>query len=272
MKEILIVSDLAGVGKVALSAMIPLLSTPTINLSYLPTAVVSNNFAYGDAIVEPLTDFMAQSIQMWKKHHFSFDIITTGFLVNEEQAQLVKRLIQQLSAPPMVIVDPIMGEDGAIYLGMSNDLVKGMQSIIEVADLILPNMTEAALITNEPYPKEHLHRKTLRSWIDLLRERGAKSVAITSILLDEGHFVAGYAHNEQQYFAIPYHHIPRPFGGTGDIFSALITRQVAKQIPLTEAVTNATEVISMMIRAEADQQEDRALDLPIEKYLNMIRF
>ncbi|MDN6627099.1 MAG: hypothetical protein L0K82_07780 [Pisciglobus halotolerans] len=56
--KVLLVSDFVGVGKVALSTMIPILNIMEADVSYLPTAVISNNFDYGKVVVKELTDFM----------------------------------------------------------------------------------------------------------------------------------------------------------------------------------------------------------------------
>lgn len=46
-KNVLLINDLSGFGKVALSAMIPILSAYGNNVSNLPTAIVSNTLDYG---------------------------------------------------------------------------------------------------------------------------------------------------------------------------------------------------------------------------------
>src|SRR5699024_11740489 len=105
-KELLIDSDFVGVGKVALSMMIPVLSTMEANLNYLPTAVISNNFDYGEAAVQELNDFMEQSKDMWEKHKLRFDFISTGIVMNTKQVDVVKEIIDLHENRPIIISDP----------------------------------------------------------------------------------------------------------------------------------------------------------------------
>ena len=78
-KNILIINDMPGYGKVALAAMLPILSHMGHNIYNLPTALVSNTLDYGKFTILDTTDYMKKSIAVWKELGFSFDCITTGF-------------------------------------------------------------------------------------------------------------------------------------------------------------------------------------------------
>lgn len=253
MTDILLISDLAGVGKVALSAMTPILTQKESNLCFLPTAVVSNNFDYGEAIVHDLTQFMDESVEIWAKHQFQFDVMTTGFLMSKRQVEIIERLIKQQEHRPFIISDPIMGDDGSLYPGLSNDLVEGMRAITPFADLMLPNLTEAALIVGEEKAYHNIDEARVKRWIDRLREKGAKSIVITSVELKGEHFIYGYSEKARDYFRVKYRMIPMQFGGTGDIFSALMTAEIVKNRndTLENMVKRSAETISEILEVEA---------------------
>ena len=110
-KQILLINDMAGYGKVATAAMLPILSYfgfPTYNL---PTALVSNTLDYGKFNILETTDYIQGVFPVWKELGFSFDAIATGFIASERQAGIISNYCKEQSAGGTVIfVDPIMGD------------------------------------------------------------------------------------------------------------------------------------------------------------------
>ena len=94
-KQILLINDMAGYGKVALSAMIPVLSHMRHHIYNLPTALVSNTLDYGKFDILETTDYMEHTMKIWDELGFSFDAVSTGFIVSERQAKLVAEFCRQ---------------------------------------------------------------------------------------------------------------------------------------------------------------------------------
>ena len=118
-KNILIINDMPGYGKVALAAMLPILSHMGHNIYNLPTALVSNTLDYGKFTILDTTDYMKKSIAVWKELGFSFDCITTGFLASAEQVDIIRAFIEsQRKEDLLVMTDPIMGDEGKLYNGV----------------------------------------------------------------------------------------------------------------------------------------------------------
>ena len=116
MKSILLINDMAGYGKVALSSMIPILSSMKFQVYNLPTALVSNTLDYGKFDILETTDYMKNSMRIWDELGFKFDMISTGFLVSEEQTKLVSEYCQKKKEDgTFIFVDPIMGDDGCTW-------------------------------------------------------------------------------------------------------------------------------------------------------------
>lgn len=267
--EILLVSDFVGVGKVALSAMIPILSTMEARLNYLPTALVSNNFGYGEAVVKDLTDYMKDSKEMWDKHDFNFDLIATGIMLNVDQVAIVRDIIDKHDKKPFVVVDPIMGDGGQVYPGLSKDMVKAYREMIGLADLLVPNFTELSLLLEEDYP-EKIDEATIENWLHRLMDMGAKRVAITSVNLDGDHYVYGFD-EDQKIFRVSYRHIPIMMGGTGDVFSSLLIGKLQRKSSLKEAIEYATKILSDIIEKEYNRGiGDWAMEVEIQRYLQDI--
>lgn len=268
-KEILLVSDFVGVGKVALSTMIPILSTMESKLSYLPTAFISNNFGYGEAAIHDMTDFMEESLNMWKKHNFQFDVIVTGILMNPRQVEIVKEIADYQEKKPLIIADPIMGDGGSIYPGLSEDIVHASRDIVLLADLIIPNLTELSLILGKDYKKNMTHEE-ITSWLEELKSRGVKSSVVTSVHIDKRHFVYGYG-EDKEIFRVEYRHIPMEIGGSGDLFTSLLIGRMKKDFQLKESIEYATKVLSHIIEEEhKSTKSNYEMEVEIEKYLQYI--
>ncbi len=268
-KNVLLVSDFVGVGKVALSTMIPVLSTMEAKLSYLPTAVVSNNFDYGEVTLHDLTDFMRESKDIWKKLEFKFDIIATGILMNVEQVRIVEEIINWHEKKPLVIVDPIMGDEGSIYPGLSPDLVKASREAALIGDVIIPNVTELSLIVGKEYP-ETMTDEIITSWLEKVMDRGVKSTIVTSVKIGEKHYVYAYG-EEGEIFRVEYRKIPLEVGGTGDLFTSLLIGIIEKGSSLKEAIEYATRILSNIVEKEYESGiRERINELELQKYLQYI--
>ena len=151
-KQILLINDMAGYGKVATAAMLPILSYfghPTYNL---PTALVSNTLDYGQFNILDTTAYIKGVFPVWKALGFHFDAIATGFIVSEEQALLISNYCQlQAMQGTTIYVDPIMGDEGKLYNGITSATIDHMRKLIAVAHLCYPNYTEACYLTNHPF-------------------------------------------------------------------------------------------------------------------------
>lgn len=269
--KILLVSDFVGVGKVALSTMIPVLNTMEANVSYLPTAVISNNFDYGKAVVEDLTSFMEDNKDIWKELDFQFDIIATGILMNPRQVDIVKDIIKYHDKKPLIISDPIMGDHGELYPGLSRELIEASRLMALEADIIIPNLTEFSFIVGRDYlSPDKLNHSQLVSWLEKARSKGVKSAIITSVHMGDEYYVYGYSQKED-IFRVKIDYVPVKVGGAGDLFTSLIIGRYIKEYNLKKSVEYATEVLTSIIRAEyQDGLVGKVNEIQIQNHLQEI--
>ena len=133
MNNILLINDMAGYGKVALSAMIPIMSNMKFQVYNLPTALVSNTLDYGKFDILETTGYMKNSMRVWGELGFTFDTIATGFLVSEEQTRLVAEFCEKKKDQgAFIFVDPIMGDDGILYNGVTENTVGYMRQMLSL--------------------------------------------------------------------------------------------------------------------------------------------
>lgn len=272
-KNILIINDMPGYGKVALAAMLPILSNLGHSVYNLPTALVSNTLDYGKFTILDTTDYMVKAIGVWKELGFQFDCITTGFLASAAQVGIIRDFIaSQKKEGLLVMTDPIMGDDGKLYNGFTEETVGNMRRLIGVADVIVPNLTEAEFLTGLYEGKEALSREEARQVVDALLAFGPRSVVVTSGVEEEtgGHVVWGYDHGAGEYFSLPYRFIKVHFPGTGDMFSAVLVGELLKGKPMGQAVRRAMDVLERLIFLEQDEIEKNK-GIRIEKFLSVLK-
>ena len=189
----------------------------------LPTALVSNTLDYGKFNIQDTTEYIRGTLPVWKELGFGFDAICTGLMFSEEQAKLVAGYCrEQGEQSTTVFVDPILGDGGRLYNGMTERQVELAREMVSVADLTFPNYTEACYLTNTPIKMDGISWEEAGDLLDDLREIGCKSALITSCKIDGQNAVCGYNHYDDTYFHLNYHEIPGLFHGTGDIFSAVL--------------------------------------------------
>lgn len=276
-KELLIINDMCGYGKVATVAMLPVLSYLGIPTFNLPTAIVSNNLEYGKFNLLDTTEYMKGVFPVWKELGFSFGAIATGFIASEKQAEIVADYCsEQAQLGTTIFVDPIMGDEGKLYNGVTPSTILSMRRMVSVAHLIVPNYTEACYLTDTPYTTEPISLQEAYGLIDKLRRIGSRSVIITSMTIEQtsdnvGYTkaVVGYNAASEEYFTLPYHEIPVRFPGTGDIFSSVLFGNLLKGVSLEESTQKAMDVVAQMIFL-SQHQEDKFRGIPIEKYLSLL--
>lgn len=272
-KKLLLINDLAGYGKVALSAMIPVLSHMKYETYNLPTAIVSNTLDYGKFDILDTTQYMNNTLSVWEELGFQFDAISTGFIVSKEQTELITKFCKEKSnSGSLIFTDPIMGDDGKLYNGVTEDTVILMRELVSVADYIVPNYTEAAYLANVTYQEEGISEEELYVIIDVLRNFGAKSVVITSAKVKgaDSKCVVGYDHKEKSYFTIDFNEIPVRFPGTGDIFSSVFMGNIMDGKNLCESTKQAMQVVREMIAINLDNV-DKYKGIPIETCLEVVK-
>lgn len=269
-KQLLLVSDIVGYGKVGALAMLPVLSYMGVPFYALPTMLVSNPFEYGKFATSETTSYISDVLPVWRQLGFSFDAIATGIIASESQARLVSAYCrEQAENGTKVFVDPVMGDEGQLYNGITPDRIECMREMVAVAHLIYPNITEACYLTGTAYRPEGYTTEETYTIIDRLRSIGTRSVLITSVIVDGHPAVAGYNDENGNYFVLPFTEIPVHFPGTGDIFSAVLLGHLLDGKPLEESTRKAIDTMYRLIDANKDNA-DKNSGIAVERYLSLI--
>lgn len=246
------IHDLSGFGGGSLSAAIPILSAMGIQVCSLPTAILSTHTGgFTDFHFRDLTQDMRQIIAHWQQLELSFAGIYSGFLGSQEQIGIVKDFINYFKTPnTLVVVDPVLGDDGQLYETMDWNMVEGMRDLVTVADVITPNITEAGLLLNKHPLTAQAAQQHIKNWAQALSCLGPRWVIITSVPEDANHCTAvvAYDQNMDRYWKVTCPYIPACYPGTGDIFTSVITGSLLQGDSLPLSLDRAVQFVSLAIR------------------------
>ena len=160
-KRLLTIQDISCVGQCSLTVALPVISACGIETAVLPSSVLSNHTAFKSWTFNDLTDDMENILNQWKKENITFSAFYTGY-VSETQIPIIKKIIKETSRnDALVVVDPVMADNGKMYPGFAQDFPKKMSELCNGADVILPNITEASFLLgieyrNENYGKDYI--------------------------------------------------------------------------------------------------------------------
>lgn len=221
--RVLTAQAFACLGKSSGSTALPVLTAMGLECALLPTALLSTHTGFPDATFLPLTGQMTEIIAHWRKQELFFDGMYLGYLAAPVQAALVGEVVSKLAAPGCkVVVDPVMGDNGKPYRGFDETRIAATKSLCRKAGVLLPNLTEAALLLDREYDPAP-NAAALESLLDGLLALGPETVILTGV--PEGEARLGIAGKSRGGSMFTYFHekAPRGYFGTGDIFAAVLT-------------------------------------------------
>ncbi|MEL7624262.1 MAG: pyridoxamine kinase [Clostridiales bacterium] len=268
------IHDLSGFGRNSLSVVIPILSTMGSQVVPLPTAVLSTHTGgFEGYAFEDLTGFMEKAILHWNQLDIRFHCIYSGFLGSPAQVELVQDFITyQQKNDPLVVIDPVLADNGKLYATMDMDMVTGMRQLIGHAGIITPNLTEAALLLGEEY-RPDLGEEALKSWLQRLADMGPETVVITSAPLDSrGKVTSVVAFNRKSrhFWRVPCVYIPANYPGTGDVFTSVLTGSLLQGDSLPVALDRSVQFVTQAIRASYGFDYPRRNGILLERVLSSL--
>lgn len=252
-RSIALINDLSGFGRCSLTVSLPIISALKVQCAVLPTCVLSNHTAYDSFYMKDLTDSMDPWMDEWKKLDLHFDGIYTGFLGSEEQIEKVLRFMdlfarnsEDTEKKTVVIVDPVMGDNGVIYGTYTEGMCRGMKELVRKANVITPNLTEACLLADWPYREDFLEEE-LEKLGRILMDMGPDRVVISGIrfqndvcdlMMEKGRPVEW--NRARKIFEFRH--------GTGDVFASIVAADAVKGIDFYESVRKAAKFVRDAIR------------------------
>ena len=250
MKRVLSVQDISCLGKCSLTVALPVISAAGIEAAILPTAVLSVHTWFKSFTFHDLTDEIDPICKNWKDHAFEFDGISTGYLGSFRQIELVEEIFDMFDKKGMLkLVDPVLGDHGKYYVGFDDRFGKRMGQLCGKADVIVPNLTEAAFMLGEEYKGGVRSEKEIRELLKRLAGLGAPHVVITGVSYEKGKYgVAAWDAEKEEYSTYFGEEQPGTFHGTGDLFSAALFSALISGQSMLKAMETAVEFTVESIR------------------------
>ncbi len=238
--------DISCIGRCSLTVALPILSVAGVETCVLPTAILSTHTGEFTGFTHlDLTDEMGKITAHWKTLDHPFDAIYSGYLGSIKQLELVEQFITSFrNENTLVIIDPVMGDDGKLYALFTHDFVDGMRNLCKKADVIVPNMTEAAFLLGREYNGGIHTEDEIRAIVKDLSSL-SKNVVLTGVYFDEDHY--GAAVYSDKTGEISFALAPKVHGyfhGTGDVFASALTGAILNGLPLKEAADVAVSFTS----------------------------
>ena len=269
--RILTVQDISCIGQCSLTVALPVISACGHETIILPSAILSSHtYRFKGWTFRDLTDDIPAILDHWKGEGIKFDACYTGYLGSKRQIDIIKGIFaDMLVAGGLKIVDPAMADEGLLYPGFNDEYVEEMKKLVAVSDIVLPNITEAAMLTGTGY-KEKYDETYVRELVEKLKRSGAKAVVITGAKFDDdstGVFVSDEDGNEYYY---KHKLIPHVFHGTGDIYASAFTGAYVKGLSINESAKLAADYTVKCIENTLDDEENHWYGVKFETALRFL--
>ena len=246
MKKILTIQDLSCVGQCSLTVALPILSRFGIETCVLPTAILSNHTMFKSWSYLDLTPELTKIFKEWSNNNFNFDCFLFGYLGKLELMKISKDCIKKFSnTNSKVIIDPVFADNGKIYPGFDENYPKEMAKFIKVADIILPNVSEACFMTNCEY-KEKYDKNYIQELVFKLKKLTNATIIITGVELNGK--IGEVIYNNDMFEYVLLKKLPTKYHGTGDIFSSVFTANYLNGKTLKKSCLYASKFVINCIK------------------------
>jgi len=272
-QKVAAIHDLSGFGRASLTVIIPILSRMGIQVCPLPTAVLSTHSKFDNFHFVDLTDELQPIINHWKKLQLEFNAIYSGFLGSHKQIETVMKFIDEFKKEDqLVVIDPVLGDNGKLYATFNMAHVREMRNLVEKANVITPNLTEAALLLEKEVPEE-ISDEEIKDWILTLSAKGPQIVIITSVpeyKTKDVTSVIAYNKKGERFWKVSCNYLPANYPGTGDAFTSVITGSLLQGDSLPIAMDRAVKFTSMGVRATFGYDYDTKNGILLERILDTL--
>ena len=272
-KKIALINDVTGFGRCSVTVELPIISALKIQVCPLPTALLSVHTGFENYFMDDFTDRMEIYIDSWQKNNLDFDAVATGFLGSAAQIEIVRRFIKNF--PAVAIIDPVMGDHGKIYKSYTREMCRRMRDLLEFADLITPNLTEACELLNIPYPEggvvSESELATMAANI-AAKTRGGR-VVITGVTLDfdDGSNITNFIFDRGEINIVTSRRLGGDRSGTGDAFFAVAAASWLNGETLTASTRKAADFVAKCIAHAEKLNLPWNWGLPFEEFLTDLR-
>ena len=266
-RRVLAIHDISCFGRCSLTVALPIISAVGAECTVIPTAVLSTHtggftgFTYRD-----LTEDIVPIVDHWKTLDLKFDAIYTGFLGSFEQIAIVADTFDRLKEDTMIVVDPVMADNGKLYAIFPPEFPMEMRKVCSKADVLMPNITEATLLLGEEYKEGPYTPEYIEGLMQRLTTLGPKKIILTGVYFDDvklGAATYDAETGEKSYYFSDK--IPGYYHGTGDVFGSAVVAALIKGRSLPDASRIAVDFTVGSIQRTYDAKTDIRFGVDFEE-------
>jgi len=269
-KRALAIHDISCVGRCSLTVALPIISAAGVDTGVLPTSILSTHTGgFEGYTFRDLTEDLIPIANHWKSLNLRFDALYSGFLGSFEQIDLVAQIFDDFRTPDtLIMVDPVMADNGVLYSIYSPEMAKGMAKLCAKADIVVPNLTEAAFILDEPYKGERRSPAEVEDILKKLVGLGPKQAVLTGISFAEGRLGAAcYDKEEGEMSYFDGELIEGYYHGTGDVFGSALLGGLLCGMSLERATKLAVDYTNLSIVLTKQLGQERRYGVCFERAL-----
>ena len=259
------VHDLCGYGKCSLGVAIPVLSAAGCDVCPVPTGLFSSHTAFPGWYMHDTTDILRDYLHAWEGIGVDTDAVYSGFLGAPEQVDVIRSLYERFPNA-LRVVDPVMADHGKVYPTYTPELCEAMAGLARDADILTPNLTEAAIILGEPIGDEwagtDISDEEAHRLVAALVERGAKHVVLKGIQREGENIIRNFIGGvDMKTCEVSNEYLPYMLHGTGDVYASCVLAGVMAGRSLKDAVTFAGDFVhdSMMVSSAQPNFRNRGV-------------
>lgn len=268
-KRLALINDVTGFGRCSVTVELPIISALKIQVCPLPTALLSVHTGFKDYFMDDFTDRMESYIDSWQKNNLTFDAVATGFLGSAAQIEIVRRFMKNF--PAVVIIDPVMGDHGKIYKSYTREMCRRMRELLEFADLVTPNLTEACELLGTAYPEGGVvsdsELATMAANIAAKTRGGRVVITGVTLDLDDGSNITNFIFDKGEINIVSSRRLGGDRSGTGDAFFAVAAASWLNGESLLDATRKAADFVAKCIAHAEKLNLAWNWGLPFEEFL-----
>lgn len=267
MKRIITLQDISCVGRCSITVALPVISAMGVECGILPTAVLSTHTMFKKFTCKDLSDQITPIADAWETEQITFDGIYTGYLASAGQCEQVCDFFDRFATSDnLVVVDPAMADNGKLYPAFDASFPAAMGKVCAKADVILPNITEACLLTGMPYQTTY-DEAYIRELLEKLLGLGCHTAVLTGVSFEPGRLGVAYLDKEGNTYSYFTRKCPQSYHGTGDLYSSTVVGGLMRGLNLSDSVSLAADFVVNCIEETANDENARWYGVSFESQI-----
>lgn len=270
MKRIITLQDISCIGSCSITVALPVISAMGVECGILPTAVLSTHTMFKTFTCKDISDQIAPISDAWKKENITFDGIYTGYLASASQCQQICTFFDQFATKEnLVLVDPAMADNGSLYPAFDPTFPSAMAKVCAKADVILPNITEACLLTGMTYRTTY-EESYIQELLQKLLDLGCKTAILTGVSYEPDKLGVACLNRDGKTYSYFTHRCLQSYHGTGDLYSSVVMGGLIRGLSLETSVSMAADFVVACIEATSGKEESRWYGVEFESQIPLL--